>query len=405
MRAMVLACIAMVLACLLMAISCLSTAHAAPHHGKIAKRKAAQLLAAKLSGTPQLKFHLTHVDKAAVHADTKAKGLRVVADEHRVSQAVTDDRIQKLQELIDADTADEVQLRTELVARLVAQYQQGSDSAFALIATAGSLGDALNRADTIHRLSDEDQSLAQQHVVAVARLQEAQYALQLVRDNQGELATSVDAHTDDLATQLVSARETHESELLDVDPSGKRATAGTYRIFGGVQTAAALMFPLGGQIGGSYGGGTRTPARPATDLEINTVLSDPRITVYAGGRIDIATRQIDGRILDALELLAGRFGTVNVTMLRNGHSVMTTSGNVSEHSFGCAVDIGSLSGIRIQPSTQGPGSITEKGVEFLISPALSGDLAPHQVISLFSYGGASLGLADHYDHIHLGYHC
>jgi hypothetical protein len=76
---------------------------------------------------------------------------------------------------------------------------------------------------------------------------------------------------------------------------------------------------------------------------------------------------------------------------------------VSEHSYGCAADIGAVSGIRIQPSTQGAGSITEKGVLFLAG--LKGDLAPHQVISLNSYGGPTLALADHYDHIHLGYAC
>ena len=102
-------------------------------------------------------------------------------------------------------------------------------------------------------------------------------------------------------------------------------------------------------------------------------------------------------------MLADRFGTEHITMLKTGHSIFTASGNVSEHSFGCAADIGSLSGTVIQPSTQGPNSITEQGVLFL--SALTGDLAPHQVISLYSYGGPSLGMADHYDHIHLGYHC
>jgi hypothetical protein len=62
-----------------------------------------------------------------------------------------------------------------------------------------------------------------------------------------------------------------------------------------------------------------------------------------------------------------------------------------------------VGGVRIEAATQGPGSITESAVLFLAG--FGGDLAPHQVISLSSLGGPTLAMADHHDHIHLGYSC
>ena len=34
---------------------------------------------------------------------------------------------------------------------------------------------------------------------------------------------------------------------------------------------------------------------------------------------------------------------------------------------------------------------------------LQGTMEPHQIISLMSLGGPSMAMADHYDHIHVGY--
>jgi hypothetical protein len=36
--------------------------------------------------------------------------------------------------------------------------------------------------------------------------------------------------------------------------------------------------------------------------------------------------------------------------------------------------------------------------------ALQGTVAPHQVISLLDLGGPTLSMADHNDHIHVGFH-
>jgi hypothetical protein len=167
----------------------------------------------------------------------------------------------------------------------------------------------------------------------------------------------------------------------------------------------SMFNPMAGFTGAKtpWGGGSKTPARPSTSEQISRILADPRIDIYAGGRNDIAANSIDGRVIDALTILAMKYGSVRVTSLRSGHGTYTTSGNVSAHAYGCAVDIGSVGGTIIQPSTQGPGSITEQAVMLL--NGLTGDLAPHQIISLSSLGGASLAMGDHHDHIHLGYSC
>jgi hypothetical protein len=50
---------------------------------------------------------------------------------------------------------------------------------------------------------------------------------------------------------------------------------------------------------------------------------------------------------------------------------------------------------------QEPGGVTEQAVRALL--LLPAELQPKQVISLLGLGGRSLALADHADHIHIGY--
>ena len=69
------------------------------------------------------------------------------------------------------------------------------------------------------------------------------------------------------------------------------------------------------------------------------VLSDERIEIYPGGRRDIQTGQIDRRVLATLEYLAESGLRADRHRLKSGHSFFTSSGNVSQHSSGNAVDI------------------------------------------------------------------
>jgi hypothetical protein len=130
------------------------------------------------------------------------------------------------------------------------------------------------------------------------------------------------------------------------------------------------------------------------------VLSDPRVQIYSGGRHDIKTGQIDRRVLATLEYLAGSGLEPTVTSLKGNHGYFTSSGNVSEHSSGNAVDIAAVNGIPIL-GHQDPGGITEQTVKRLMQ--LQGTMYPHQIISLLDMGANTLSLPDHNDHIHVGF--
>ena len=133
---------------------------------------------------------------------------------------------------------------------------------------------------------------------------------------------------------------------------------------------------------------------------IERVLSDPRIELYACGREDIRTGQIDRRVLALLEYLVERGFRLTITSLKCGHSVMTTSGNVSHHSSGNAVDIAQINGLPVL-GNQGNGSITEALVRDVME--LQGTMYPAQIISLMDLGANTYAMGDHADHVHVGF--
>jgi Transglycosylase SLT domain len=130
------------------------------------------------------------------------------------------------------------------------------------------------------------------------------------------------------------------------------------------------------------------------------VLNDPALSIYSCGRNDIATGQIDRRILAVMEYLVAKGYHLTITSLKCGHSYLTASGNVSAHSYGSAVDIAAVNGIPIT-GHQGPGSITEAVIKDLL--LLQGTMRPAQIISLMELGPPTFAMADHNDHIHVGY--
>jgi murein DD-endopeptidase MepM/ murein hydrolase activator NlpD len=130
------------------------------------------------------------------------------------------------------------------------------------------------------------------------------------------------------------------------------------------------------------------------------VLGDERIEIYPCGRQDVQSGQIDRRVLATLAVLAERGFRATVTSLKCGHSFYTSSGNVSHHSSGNAVDIAMINGIPIL-GHQEPGGITDQTINVLMQ--LQGTLQPDQIISLIEKGGATYAMADHADHIHVGF--
>jgi hypothetical protein len=132
------------------------------------------------------------------------------------------------------------------------------------------------------------------------------------------------------------------------------------------------------------------------------VLTDSRVQIYGCGRTDIRAGNIDRRVLATLEFLSASGLKPTVSALECGHSLMTASGNISEHSSGSAVDIAAINGIPIL-GHQGEGSITDMTIRRLLT--LQGTMKPHQIISLMTFDGAdnTLSLPDHNDHIHVGF--
>jgi hypothetical protein len=131
------------------------------------------------------------------------------------------------------------------------------------------------------------------------------------------------------------------------------------------------------------------------------VLHDKNLSIYECGREDIASGRIDRRILAVLEYLVSKGFRLTVTSLECGHGTLTSSGYVSEHSSGNAVDIATIDGVPVT-GHQGPGTLTDALIKTVLR--LQGTMQPHQVISLEDLPGeTSFAMADHYDHVHVGY--
>jgi hypothetical protein len=130
------------------------------------------------------------------------------------------------------------------------------------------------------------------------------------------------------------------------------------------------------------------------------VLDDPAISIYAGGREDLANGRVDIRVISLIAYLRETFGSVTVSCLVSGHKLYARPGVISAHIYGRAIDIADLGSTPIF-GNQDPGGVTEHAVrDILLLPA---ELQPRQVISLLGLGGPSFPLADHADHIHVGY--
>jgi Transglycosylase SLT domain/Peptidase family M23 len=131
------------------------------------------------------------------------------------------------------------------------------------------------------------------------------------------------------------------------------------------------------------------------------VLADEQIEVSDCDRFEIRTGQIDRRLLAALAYLSSQGFRLTITsMLCGRHGSITTSGNISNHSYGGAADIALINGVPVL-GHQGPGSITEELLRTALQ--LQGTMVPDELISLQELGGPSFAMSDHADHVHIGY--
>jgi hypothetical protein len=130
------------------------------------------------------------------------------------------------------------------------------------------------------------------------------------------------------------------------------------------------------------------------------VLGDPRIDIYDCGRKDIRSGQVSRQVLAAIAYLTESGLKPTITSLKCGHRYYTTSGNVSHHSSGNAVDIARWNGQPVLGHQQKNG-LTYQAIKRLL--LLQGTMKPTQLISLFNMGPPTLRMGNHADHLHIGY--
>ena len=133
---------------------------------------------------------------------------------------------------------------------------------------------------------------------------------------------------------------------------------------------------------------------------IRRVLGSGKVNIYPGGRFDVSSGRIDVRVHVTMLYLAERHGGITVTSLMSGHGVFTKSGGVSLHSYGQAMDIAAIGGVSVLGNQQ-PGGPTEAALRSVM--LLPPELQPSELISLFKLGGPSFAMADHADHVHVGF--
>jgi hypothetical protein len=118
--------------------------------------------------------------------------------------------------------------------------------------------------------------------------------------------------------------------------------------------------------------------------------------------VDIQSGAIDPRILTILAAISQEH-TIQISALRSDHSEYTSSGNVSNHYYGRAMDIAAIDGVPCtETSPDGPcGTIARQ------LGALPPGQKPTELIYCFDPDGPAspdgFAQADHCDHIHVGF--
>ncbi len=132
------------------------------------------------------------------------------------------------------------------------------------------------------------------------------------------------------------------------------------------------------------------------------VLSDPHVQIYPCGRRDVATGQIDRRILADMEFLSGSGLDPYVSGLKCGATTTASNGIDPAGQTGSSMDISKINNIPIK-GHQGAGSITDITVRRLLT--LQGVFKPTEIVSLMSFKGQSntIALPDHSNRIQVSY--
>ncbi len=129
-------------------------------------------------------------------------------------------------------------------------------------------------------------------------------------------------------------------------------------------------------------------------------LADHNLSIPPCGRRDVATGQIDRRVLALLEYLVAE-GYRLKTSLQCAHASLTSPGNASRHNAGDVVDISEIDGVPVS-GHQGPGTLTESLIKTVLR--LQGTMHPYQVISAEHLPGPTTSaLPHHHNNVQIDY--
>ncbi len=115
---------------------------------------------------------------------------------------------------------------------------------------------------------------------------------------------------------------------------------------------------------------------------------------------DLAAGRVDPRIVGLIGAITQEH-QLTLSSLRSDHSMLTTSGNVSNHYFGRAMDIAAVDGVSCTDTgLDSPCANLARSLAYLPAPA-----HPTELIYCFDVDGPgeAFAAADHCDHIHAGF--
>jgi D-alanyl-D-alanine dipeptidase len=139
---------------------------------------------------------------------------------------------------------------------------------------------------------------------------------------------------------------------------------------------------------------------PEASSSVWQLVSNPRITLSPVQRQDLANGLIDPRVVGLLNWSLARH-TLYISSLRSDHSLTTSNGSRSNHSYGRAVDIAIVDGQSCTGTRSG-----RCGALAIEWARLRGSLHSTELIYCFDPDSASpdaWAAADHCDHVHAGY--
>jgi hypothetical protein len=149
---------------------------------------------------------------------------------------------------------------------------------------------------------------------------------------------------------------------------------------------------------------TAPPLHVDSSADAATLLAHPNVTIYSGGRDDLAAGRVDPRVITVLLALA-RNHTITVTSLVTGHPSCAVTGQahgpscvVSNHSVGRGADIAIIDGAPV--SARHPAVVP---VMNQLS-ALAAPYRPDEIGGPVDTGAPGVFTnSDHASHIHIGW--